>query len=112
MFSLPSDVFPIIFDNNDNETLIPLQCVNKSLLLLINTYVGQSKRSIFKINYGKIAYDGHLELLKWIGYNKLLSNGKIIGSNAAIGGHLEILKWLKENGCPWDEDICSTAAEN
>jgi hypothetical protein len=26
------------------------------------------------------------------------------------GGHLEVLKWARENGCPWDEQTCSSAA--
>ena len=29
---------------------------------------------------------------------------------AAAGGHLDILKWARENGCPWDEKTCSGAA--
>jgi hypothetical protein len=26
------------------------------------------------------------------------------------GGHLEILKWARENGCPWNELTCASAA--
>ena len=33
-------------------------------------------------------------------------------SFAAEGGHLEVLKWARENGSPWDEDICAYAAES
>ena len=29
---------------------------------------------------------------------------------AARGGHLEVLKWLRAEGCPWDEGACSLTA--
>jgi len=29
---------------------------------------------------------------------------------AAKGGHLRMLKWARENGCPWDVNICWAAA--
>ena len=28
-----------------------------------------------------------------------------------LGGHLEVLKWARANGCPWDGDTCTYAAE-
>ena len=31
---------------------------------------------------------------------------------AACRGHLEVVKWLRANGCPWDENACSFAAEH
>ena len=31
-------------------------------------------------------------------------------SSAAIGGHIEILKWARENGCPWDSQTTVMAA--
>src|SRR5579872_647404 len=30
--------------------------------------------------------------------------------HATKGGHLELTKWLMENGCIWDEDVCTIAA--
>jgi hypothetical protein len=29
-----------------------------------------------------------------------------------LDGHLEVLKWAKENGCPWNENVCNNAAKN
>ena len=29
----------------------------------------------------------------------------------AQGGYLEGLKYARENGCPWDESTCSSAAQ-
>jgi hypothetical protein len=31
-------------------------------------------------------------------------------SSAAEGGHLGILKWARENDCPWNEETCYLAA--
>ena len=28
-----------------------------------------------------------------------------------MGGHLDVIKWARANDCPWDEDICSLAAQ-
>ena len=30
---------------------------------------------------------------------------------AAGRGHLEVLQWARANGCEWNEDTCSDAAE-
>jgi hypothetical protein len=30
---------------------------------------------------------------------------------AAHGGHLAVLQWARANGCDWDRDECSAAAE-
>jgi len=32
--------------------------------------------------------------------------------NAAIYGNLNCLKYAHENGCPWNENTCCSAAEN
>ena len=29
---------------------------------------------------------------------------------AALGGHIEVLRWARENGAPWYEITCQTAA--
>jgi hypothetical protein len=31
---------------------------------------------------------------------------------AAANGHLEVLKYAHENGCPWNQTMCSEAARN
>lgn len=31
-------------------------------------------------------------------------------ASAAIDGHLSILQWLRHKGCPWDSTTCSAAA--
>ena len=31
-------------------------------------------------------------------------------ATAAAGGQLEVLQWARENGCPWDERTCAAAA--
>ena len=36
---------------------------------------------------------------------------QMIGLFFAEGGHLECLKCLHDEGCPWDEMACSSAAE-
>ena len=28
----------------------------------------------------------------------------------ARDGHLSIIQWLRDNGCSWDEDMCTAAA--
>jgi hypothetical protein len=28
-----------------------------------------------------------------------------------MGGYLEVLQWARANGCPWDGDTCTIAAE-
>ncbi len=52
---------------------------------------------------------GHLDILKWGKENGCSWNANIC-STAAQGGHLNILKWARENGCDWNEDTCSYAA--
>ena len=37
---------------------------------------------------------------------------KILVLELPRGGHLECLKYSHENGCPWNEDTCSSAAQN
>ena len=31
-------------------------------------------------------------------------------TKAASGGSIQVLRFLRENGCPWDEDTCASAA--
>ena len=31
---------------------------------------------------------------------------------AAYNGHLAVLQWARAQGCPWDENTCSSAGEN
>jgi hypothetical protein len=37
--------------------------------------------------------------------------GCVVGSVSLMEWHLSVLQWARENGCPWDEDICSAAAK-
>lgn len=58
----------------------------------------------------ELAYDGDLEILKW-----LHSRGRSYWSTktcsfAAMNGQFETLKWLRSNGCPWDDSTCRYAA--
>ena len=54
------------------------------------------------------ARGGHLEVLKWA--RRMVVLGMTILVVVQQGGHLEVLKWARENGCPWDEHTCSSAA--
>jgi hypothetical protein len=59
----------------------------------------------------EIAIEGSLEVLKWA-----RSEGCPWDSNtcswAAENGHLEVLKWARSEGCPWDSSTCYWAAHN
>ena len=51
------------------------------------------------------------QFLQWTRVNGCPWNEHIC-SSAAEGGHLNILQWARVNGCPWDEHTCCYAAEN
>jgi hypothetical protein len=79
------------------------------------------------------AYDGHLEVLKWLHstgcpWDSSTCDAAAVGGSlgmlswlhkmgcpsnaatccaAACGGHLEVLKWLHNTGCPWDSRTCA-----
>ena len=53
--------------------------------------------------------NGHLEVLKWARENGCDWDSNTC-SYAAENGHLEVLKWARENGCEWDSDTCAYAA--
>ena len=55
------------------------------------------------------AWEGHLEVLKWLRRQGCPWN-EYACIYAAKGGHLETLKWLRSEGCPWDEETCEWAA--
>ncbi len=52
---------------------------------------------------------GNLPLLKWLREQGCPWN-KNTCSYAAERGQLEVLKWAREHGCPWDEYTCHLAA--
>ena len=49
------------------------------------------------------------ERLKWARENGCQWDEGVC-SAAARGGHLEVLQYARANGCPWNEDTCSAAA--
>jgi hypothetical protein len=53
---------------------------------------------------------GHLEVLRWARENGCPWNSNTC-SSAANGGHFEILKWARENGCPWGSSTCAYAVK-
>ena len=55
--------------------------------------------------------NGHLDCLKYAHENGCQWNEDIC-SEVSKNGHLDCLKYAHENGCPWDEDTCNFAAEN
>lgn len=57
------------------------------------------------------AFNGHLEILKWV-YSKGIKITHWVASSAAKKGHLEILKWLKLNYCHIDSFLYANAAIN
>lgn len=57
------------------------------------------------------AYQGDLELLKWLRERDCPWDSKTCES-AVRGGHLEILQWIRENGCPWDYVTYMIARKN
>jgi hypothetical protein len=52
---------------------------------------------------------GHLEMLKWARENGCPWDEQTCYS-AASGGHIEVLRWARENGCPWTESARLLAA--
>jgi hypothetical protein len=44
-------------------------------------------------------------MLAWTKENGCAWN-EVICSAAAAGGHLHVLQWARENDCPWDEWAC------
>ncbi len=51
-------------------------------------------------------------MLKWLRENGCPWDMRVCTS-AARRGHLEVLKWARENGCEWNLDaICAAALEN
>ena len=53
---------------------------------------------------------GHLEALQWLRTNGCPWNAERC-TGAADGGRLEVLQLLRANGCPWDEGKCVYAAK-
>ena len=49
-------------------------------------------------------------MLQWARENGCPWNEKMC-TDAAWGGHLEVLQWARENGCPWNEKTCWAAAQ-
>ena len=55
------------------------------------------------------AEGGHPAVLRWACANGCPWDEQTC-SSAAFGAHLELLQWARANGCPWDEKACSMAA--
>lgn len=54
---------------------------------------------------------GYLNLAVWAKEQGCVFN-KEATTAAAEGGHLHVIKWLKQNGCPWSVDATVEAAKN
>lgn len=57
------------------------------------------------------AYNGHLEVLKYLHTNGCKWNVWTC-DHAALNGHLEVLIYAHKNGCTWDNWTCNNAAIN
>jgi hypothetical protein len=61
-------------------------------------YVGQHKSTIYNYRNGDTAaHYGHLEIVKWLYYNRTEGCTTFAMRSAAENGHLEIVKWLYYN---------------
>ena len=63
-----------------------------------------------KVLQQEAAAKGQLEVLQWLIANGCPWNADTC-SWAAEGGHLEVLQWARENGCPWDNLTCCWAIQ-
>jgi hypothetical protein len=97
-------------DKSDNYSISENFAFNGNLRLLIDAY--NSGIYLCKEDvFQNAVYGGYYEVLQW-----LLDNGcpwnKDSCTAAAESGNLNVLQWLRANGCPWDKDSCTAAAES
>ena len=97
----------LIKDEYRSIILLSLKHLSKSLNTMIK--FRPKYLEVKKIFY-KLAADGNLYLIKTFVKLGFKIKHKNILQNAALYGHLEILKWARENGCEWDQQVCSYAA--
>ena len=58
-----------------------------------------------------VAKTGEIELFKWSRQNGCEWDSDTC-SYAAENGHLEVLQWARQNECKWDYSTCAYAAKN
>ncbi len=56
-----------------------------------------------------LACGGHLKVLQWVRSQGCLWDEQTC-TKAAEGGHLEVLQWARSQRCPWDKETCAMAA--
>jgi hypothetical protein len=85
--------------------------IDKMCLKYTNKFYNKNIKNNSKITSVLLTKNGYLNVLRWARENGCPFDEDIC-TYAAQNGHLEVLKWLRENNCPWNEYTCANAACN
>ena len=91
----------------DTVDMMMLSRVNKKMCDVVVTRSG--KRATKEDILGVPTFVRSVALLRWARENGCPWDERTCAT-AAAGGQLEVLQWARENGCPWDERTCAAAA--
>ena len=107
-FLITSDLVNYLFAFINVEHYIILKFVSKDW----QNYFGSKTILEFDVNAcASVAFDGYLNLLKWVRENGCPWDENTC-SGAAYGGHLDCLTWARQNDCPWNFSTGCYAATN
>ncbi len=97
--------------NLKNKDSISIEISKYGLLKWLEFMINKRKNGIKYINTLVFAKLGNLDCLKYA-HERGCPWNEWVCSFAAENGHFECLKYAHENKCPWDEETCINAAKN
>jgi uncharacterized protein (UPF0335 family) len=95
----------------DTGDMMILARVNKTMrrIVKVHTYTTVVTDMMKEDILGVPTFVRSVALLRWARENGCPWDERTCAT-AAAGGQLEVLQWARENGCPWDERTCAAAA--
>ena len=94
----------------DTVDMMMLARVNKTMRRIVKVHTYTTVVTDTKEDIlGVPTFVRSVALLRWARENGCPWDERTCAT-AAAGGQLEVLQWARENGCPWDERTCAAAA--
>jgi hypothetical protein len=94
----------------DTVDMMILARVNKTMRRIVKVHTYTTVVTDTKQEIFRVpTFVKSVTLLRWARENGCPWDERTCAT-AAAGGQLEVLQWARENGCPWDEMTCAAAA--
>jgi len=104
---IPKDIIIEIFLLLTDIEFVIISRVCKTWHIILNSFYKDFRK---KPNFiGRAAKLGYLNVIKWARENGCPWDDRVC-STAALKGYLNIVIWARENGCSWNNRTCENAA--